>query len=121
MPLVGKFRSAPGWSVRLRQLLGRRAEALSRAEAALTAKARLQKRLAIGTAGIIIITVAAGWWAYGVISERHAVAIEAKREDIRGQIVSYATSPGGVAMDIAEGYKTSPYSTAVSKELFYHV
>jgi hypothetical protein len=73
-----------------------RAEALRRAENALKASSRLQRRQAVGSALVVIILAAVGWWAYGVITERRAIAIEAAREDIRGQIVS-----AGFAREIA--------------------
>jgi hypothetical protein len=94
-----------------------RAQALTKAEQALKVTARLQRRQALGGALAVIFVVAAGWWAYGIISERRAVAREASREDIRGQVISYATARGEHAADTAEGYATSPYSTVVSGKI----
>ena len=51
-------------------------------------------------AGILVILVGGGPWAYGVISERQLIDREAARTDIRGQIMSYATAVvGGTALD----------------------
>ena len=94
-----------------------RAEALSKAETALQVAAQLRRRQDLGASIAIVVMSIVGLWAYGVIAAQRTVAREAAREDIRGQIVSYATSPGGVAMDMATGYETSPYATAVSKQL----
>jgi hypothetical protein len=58
-----------------------------------------------------------GWWAYGVIGEQLAVASEAAREDIRGQIVAYAAAFGSQEMDVAEGLSTSPYTTPLLQKL----
>jgi hypothetical protein len=101
-----------------------RARALDRAEEALRVTTRLQRRQSIAAAAAFVILSLGGWWGYGLYKERiavrverEAVAREAARTDIRGQIVSYATARGKYAADKAEGYETSPYSTVVSRTL----
>lgn len=94
-----------------------RVEALTKAEAALKVTATLQRRQAVVSALAIIFLTAAGWWGYGIFKERMTVRLEANREDIRGQVVSYATARGELAADKAEGHETSPYTTAVSRTL----
>ena len=49
--------------------------------------------------------------------ERKIIEKEAAREDIRGQVISYATARGEEALDKAEGFETSPYTTVVSRKL----
>lgn len=101
-----------------------RARALDRAEEALKVTTRLQRRQSIAAAAALIILSLGGWWGYGAYkeriaaqAEREAVAREAARTDIRGQVVSYATARGELAADKAEGFETSPYSTVVSRTL----
>jgi len=93
-----------------------RAEALSKAETALKLTAQLRRRQDLGAALVILILCAVGVWAHGVISERRTIAREAARTDIRGQIVSFATSPGG-AWDANEEYEAARYATAVARRL----
>jgi hypothetical protein len=94
-----------------------RAKALRAAEDALERTIRLKRRQA--WAGTIIIAVLGtiAWWAYGVVSEQRAVAHEAGREDIRGQIVAYAAAFGTIEKDIATGFLTSPYTTPLVQKL----
>jgi hypothetical protein len=94
-----------------------RAKALRAAEDALDRTIRLKRRQA--WAGTITIAVLGmiGWWAYGVLSEQRAVAHEAGREDIRGQIVAYAAAFGSMEMDVAKGFLTSPYTTPLVQKL----
>lgn len=104
-----------------------RAKALEAAEAALHNErkaqhkaVRWQRRLIWSGAVTIMVLTGIGWWAYGIISEQRAIAKEANRDDIRGQIVTYAVSEGEIALDVAKGqekYTTSPYSTAISQTL----
>jgi hypothetical protein len=90
-----------------------RAEALRAAEEALDKTIRLKRRQAwVGTV-IIAVLGMIGWWAYGVLVERQAVAQEAAREDIRGQIVAYGAAFGSLEMDQAKGQLTSPYTTPI--------
>jgi len=63
------------------------------------------------------IAVVGGPWAFGVASERRLVAREAARTDIRGEIISYATAPGALAMDTIGSSKTSPYTSALVQKL----
>jgi hypothetical protein len=91
--------------------------ALDRSRVALKKAARSQSRLAWGGATTLVVFVAIGWWAYGVINEKRLIDREAAREDLRGQIVAQATAEGEDALDTAEGHKTSPYSTALVKKL----
>jgi hypothetical protein len=94
-----------------------RAKALREAEQALNRTIRLQRRQAwVGTL-IIVVLAMIGWWAYGVISDQRAVAREAAREDIRGQIVAYAAAFGSVESDVIEGFLTSPYTTPLVQKL----
>jgi len=95
-----------------------RAQALAKAEEALKTSARLQKRQALGGAVAVLVLSVVGWWGYGVVSEQRAIAREANREDIRGQVVSYATARGEEAIDKAPGHDTSAYTTAISKTLY---
>ncbi|MGE0036139.1 MAG: TIR domain-containing protein [Xanthobacteraceae bacterium] len=68
--------------------------------------------------GILLILMAGGPWAYGVIAERQLIDREAARTDISGQIVSYATTvEGGTALDQAPGANTSPYTTPLVQRL----
>ena len=94
-----------------------RALALTKAETALKVTATLQRRQAVGAALAVISLTAAGWWGYGIAKERRTIWLEASREDIRGQVVSYATARGELAADKAEGHDTSPYSTVVATKL----
>jgi TIR domain-containing protein len=94
-----------------------RAKALRAAEQALTRTIRLQRRQAWAGAVIVAVLAIIGWWAYGVISDQRAVAREAAREDIRGQIVAYAAAFGSEEMDVAEGRLTSPYTTPLVQKL----
>ena len=101
-----------------------RAKALDRAEQALAQTTRLQRRQSIAAAAAIVVLSIGGWWGWGAYqermaaaAERAAVAREAARTDIRGQIVSYATARGEFAADTAQGYQTSPYTTVVSRTL----
>jgi hypothetical protein len=91
-----------------------RAEALSKAENALKLTAQLRRRQDLGAALAIVIMVVVGMWAYGVIRAQWAVSAEAAREDINGQIISYATSPDADTNMTAD-YETS-YADAVSTE-----
>lgn len=94
-------------------------------EASIAQAGRVQKRafrqrvaMLASLAGILVILVAGGPWAYGVISERQLIDREAARTDIRGQIMSYATAVvGGTAEDQAPGEMTSPYTTPLVKRL----
>jgi hypothetical protein len=88
-----------------------REEALATAERALNQTARLWRRQAWAGAIAAVVLGLIGWWGYGVIVERMAVSREAARENIRGQIVAYATSKGETALDQAVGHLTSPYTT----------
>jgi TIR domain len=94
-----------------------RAKALRAAEQALNRTLRLQKRQAWGGSVIIVVLAMIGWWAYGVIIDQRAVAREAAREDIRGQIVAYAAAFGSTEMDVVEGLSTSPYTTPLVQKL----
>lgn len=104
-----------------------RATALTREENALRAMAGLQRRQAIATALALIVLAAGGWWGYQSWTERRiaeanrlAVEKEAAREDIRGQIVAYATDQGEFEADRAPGYETSPYTTPLARNLLTH-
>jgi hypothetical protein len=92
-----------------------RAEALSKAENALKLTAQLRRRQDFGGALAIVIIVVVGVWAYGVIRAQQAVRAEAAREDISGQIISYASSPDANS-DMTADYETS-YADAVSNQL----
>jgi hypothetical protein len=94
-----------------------RAKALRAAEQALNRTIRLQRRQAFVGTVIVVVLAMIGWWAYGVISDQRAVAREAGREDIRGQIVAYAAAFGSTEMDTAEGMSTSPYTTPLIQKL----
>jgi hypothetical protein len=94
-----------------------RAKALCSAEQALNRTLRLQRRQAIVGSIIVIIFAIIAWWAYGVISDQLAIAREATREDIRGQIVAYAAAFGSQEMDVVEGLSTSPYTTPLVQKL----
>lgn len=101
-----------------------RAKALDRAETALKTTSRLQRRQSIAASAALVILSLGGWWGYDTYkerkaaqAEREAVAREAARTDIRGQIVSYATARREYAADKADGFDTSPYSTVVSRTL----
>jgi hypothetical protein len=94
-----------------------RAKALHAAEEALNRTIRLQRRQAwVGTVIVLVLGII-GWWAYGVIGEKRAVAREAEREDIRGQIVAYAAAFGSMEMDVVKGLSTSPYTTPLVQKL----
>jgi hypothetical protein len=56
-------------------------------------------------------------WAYLEFKQQQLVHHEAARTDIRGEIVAYAVSSGGTALDTAPGYATSPYTTPLLKTL----
>jgi hypothetical protein len=90
---------------------------LREAEQAFNKTIQLQRRQA--WAGTLIVAALAmiGWWAYGVINDQRAVAREAAREDIRGQIVAYAAAFGSQEMDTVEGFQTSPYTTPLAQKL----
>jgi hypothetical protein len=94
-----------------------RAKALRAAEEALARTIRLKRRQAWLGAIVIAVLGIIGWWAYGVIIKQRAVAHEAGREDIRGQIVAYAAAFGSIEMDVAEGFSTSPYTTPLVQKL----
>lgn len=94
-----------------------RAKALAAAEQALNRTIRLQRRQAFIVAAVVVVLALIGWWAYGVISDQRAVAREAAREDIRGQIVAYAAAFGSTELDVAEGQSTSPYTTPLAQKL----
>jgi TIR domain len=94
-----------------------RAKALQAAEEALSRTLRLQRRQAIAGTVIAVVLAMIGWWVYGVLGDRRAVAGEAAREDIRGQIVAYAAAFGSTEMDVAEGQLTSPYTTPLAQKL----
>ncbi len=94
-----------------------RTEALTRAEDALKVTATLQRRQAVGVAVAFIILAAIAWFGYGIVQERRTISLEAGREDIRGQVISYATARGEHAADKAKGHETSPYTTVVSQTL----
>ena len=94
-----------------------RAKALHDAEHALNRTIRLQRRQAWAGAAIVVVLVMIGWWAYGVIGEQRAVAREAEREDIRGQIVAYAAAFGSMEQDFAKGASTSPFTTPLVQKL----
>jgi hypothetical protein len=94
-----------------------RAKALREAEQALTRTVRLQRRQAIVGSIIVMAFAIIAWWAYGVISDQLAVAREAAREDIRGQIVAYAAAFGSEERDVAKGVSTSPYTTPLVQKL----
>jgi hypothetical protein len=94
-----------------------RERALHLAEEALGRTIRLQRRQAWAAALTVAILALIGWWAYGIVSEQRAVAREAAREDIRGQIVAYAAAFGSEEKDIAEGELTSPYTTPLVQKL----
>ena len=94
-----------------------RAKALRAAEQALTRTIRLQRGQAWAGTVVAVVLAMIGWWAYGVISDQRAVAREAAREDIRGQIVAYAAAFGSEEMDVAEGQSTSPYTTPLVQKL----
>ena len=90
------------------------------AQAGRNQKKAFRQRVAMlaSLAGLLVILVGGGPWAYGVISERRLIDREAARTDIRGQIMSYATAVvGGTALDQAPGEKTSPYTTPLVKRL----
>ena len=94
-----------------------RAKALRAAEEALNRTIRLKRRQAWVGATIIAVLGIIGWWAYGVIGEQRAVAHEAARKDIRGQIVAYAAAFGSSEADVEEGSLTSPYTTPLVQKL----
>lgn len=94
-----------------------RAKALNDAEQALERTIRLQRRQVLGITGVAAILALIGWWAYGIIMEQRAVAREAGRTDIRGQIIAYAAAFGSEAIDIAPGKLTSPYTTSLVQKL----
>jgi hypothetical protein len=94
-----------------------RAKALRAAEQALTRTIRLQRGQAWAGTVVVVVLATIGWWAYGVISDQRAVAREAAREDIRGQIVAYAAAFGSEEQDVAEGQSTSPYTTPLVQKL----
>jgi hypothetical protein len=94
-----------------------RANALRAAEEALNRTIRLKRRQAWVAAMIIALLGMIGWWAYGVISEQRAIAREAGREDIRGQIVAYGAAFGSEETDVVEGFSTSPYTTPLVQTL----
>ena len=94
-----------------------RAKALRAAEEALNRTIRLKRRQAWVGATIIAVLGIIGWWAYGVIGEQSAVAHEAARKDIRGQIVAYAAAFGTSEADVEEGSLTSPYTTPLVQKL----
>lgn len=94
-----------------------REKALRSAEEALGRTIRLKRRQAWAGTISLALLAAIGWWSYGVIQEHRAVAREAARQDIRGQIVAYAAAFGSEERDVAEGYQTSPYTTPLVQKL----
>lgn len=78
---------------------------------------RSQQRLVWGGAAAVLILTAVAWWSYAILEERRTIAREASREDIRGQVVAFATAEGAIALDTAPGMNTSPYSTALVSNL----
>jgi hypothetical protein len=95
-----------------------RAKALLEAEHALSKTIRLQRRQAWAATIIVVVLATIGWWAYGVIVEQRAVAREAERDDIRGQIVAYSAAFGSMAFDQGKGSaKTSLYTTPLVQKL----
>jgi hypothetical protein len=97
-----------------------RAKALHSAEEALGRTIRLKRRQAWAGAITLAIIAVVGWWGYGAVQERRAIAREAAREDIRGQIIAYAAAFGSMEMDVAVGHKTSPYTTPLVRTLRQH-
>jgi hypothetical protein len=97
-----------------------RAKALRSAEEALGRTIRLKRRQAWAGAITLAILAAVAWWGYGAVQERRAVARQAAREDIRGQIIAYAAAFGSEEMDIAVGHETSPYTTPLVRTLRQH-
>lgn len=94
-----------------------RAKALRSAEQALSRTVRLQRRQAWAASATVVVFALIAWWGYGVIRDQFAVAHEAAREDIRGQIVAYAAAFGSQEMDVVEGQSTSPYTTPLAQKL----
>jgi hypothetical protein len=94
-----------------------RAKALRAAEQALERTIRLKRRQAWAAAAVVAVLAAIGYWASDVITDQRAVAREAAREDIRGQIVAYAAAFGSTEADVAEGFATSPYTTPLVQKL----
>jgi hypothetical protein len=92
-----------------------RAEALSKAEAALQVTKSLRRRQQIGLTVFIMVVALGLVWGYGVIEVRQAMRAEAARVDIRGQLISYATSPGPDT-DVTPVYETS-YADSISKQI----
>ena len=92
-----------------------RAEALSKAEAALQVTKALRRRQDVGLAVFIMVLALGMLWGYGVIETRQAMRAEAARVDIRGQLISYATSPGAET-SVTPTYETS-YAGSVSKQI----
>ena len=91
--------------------------ALGQAEVALKETARLWRRQAWGAATAATIFGLVGWWGYGVLADQRAVTREAARENIRGQIVAFATAQGEHTADQAVGFQTSPYTTSLVEKL----
>jgi hypothetical protein len=92
-----------------------RAEALSKAEAALQVTKSLRRRQQIGLTVFIMLLALGLVWSYGVIEVRQAMRAEAARVDISGQLISYATSPGADT-DVTPVYETS-YADSISKQI----
>ncbi len=91
--------------------------ALNDREVAIAHTARLKRLQAVAAGITLAIFAAFAWWGYGSWAQQRAIAQEAVREDIRGQIVAYATAQGEFAGDQAEGHLTSPYTTPLVAKL----
>ena len=95
-----------------------RAEALERREQAMRL---LRRRTFMAGAGVGALSLSLAGTALWAVRQRERaleahIRREAQRQDIAGQIVAYAASPGQMAMD-SGAQPTSPYTTALLEEL----
>ena len=93
------------------------AASVAKVRAEEAAKARTRRLVTWGSAAAVLALAVIGWWAQGVYAERSVIRAEAARTDIRGEIVAFATAKGQFALDTIPGQKTSPYTSALLKEL----
>jgi TIR domain/Caspase domain len=85
----------------------------------LAASRRVIRRTKQGVLASLIIGAIglAGGWGYQVVQENRKFQKEATRDDVRGQIIAYATAQGQVAYDTMPGEKQSPYTFSVVESL----
>lgn len=89
-----------------------------RMDAARERRGRFQRMALL--AGLVVFGVSfalASPRLYAQFLRERAIAEEAMRTDIAGQIAAYAVVDGGLEADQAEGYQTSPYTTPLLRAL----